>query len=131
MIVLLKITVAEIKKTMHPHMVISIRVNKKIVPINIVGRILSFFFLSVITLFVSAALLSFSGSIFSDAVAMSAACITNIGILPGICNPSDFIQLSIIGKIFCMIILIVGRLEIFALLVVIASINFKMKNKKW
>ena len=131
LIVLLKVTATEIQKTMHPHMISCIRVNKKIVPINIVGRILCFFFLSAITLFVSSAMLSFSGSIFSEAFAMSTACLTNIGILPGICAPSDFIELSTIGKIFCMIIMIVGRLEIFALLIVPAAINFQAKNKKW
>ncbi len=131
LIVLLKVTATEIQKTMHPHMISCIRVNKKIVPINIVGRILCFFFLSAITLFVSSAMLSFSGSIFSKAFAMSTACLTNIGILPGICAPSDFIELSTIGKIFCMIIMIVGRLEIFALLIVPAAINFQAKNKKW
>lgn len=131
LIVLLKVTAAEIKKTMHPHMVTCIRVNKKIVPTNIVGRILAFFFLSAITLFVSAALLSFSGSTFSSAVAMSVACLTNTGILPGICDPSNFITLSPLGKIFCMIIMIVGRLEIFALLIVPAAIKFRAKNKKW
>lgn len=131
LVVLLKVTAAEIKKTMHPQMISRIRVNKKIVPTNIIGRILCFFFLSVITLFISSAVLSFSGSTFSDAVAMAVACITNTGILPGICEPSNFIKLSVAGKIFCMIILIVGRLEIFALLIIPAALRFRAKNRKW
>lgn len=130
-IVLAKVLVAEVKKTMHPHMLTSIRVNKMVVPEKIVGRILGFFFLSCITLFVCSAVLSFIGSDFSKAVAMSTACLTNVGILPGICDPSDFLKLSATGKIFCMIILVVGRVEIFALLLIPAGFRFRKKNKKW
>ena len=130
-IILAKVTAAEIKKTMHPHMVESIRVNKMVVPQKIVGRILCYFFLSLVTLFVCSTILSTTDLIFSEAVGMSAACLTNVGILPGICDPSDFLRLSAAGKIFCMLILIVGRLEIFALLLIPAGLKFQKKNKKW
>lgn len=130
-IVLAKVLAAEVQKTMHPHMLTSIRVNKMVVPEKIVGRILGFFFLSCVTLFVCSATLSFIGLDFSKAVAMSAACLTNVGILPGICDPSDFLKLSATGKIFCMIILIVGRVEIFALLLIPAGFRFRKKNKRW
>lgn len=130
-IILLKVAAAEVKKTMHPHMMTSISVNKIIVPKKIIGRILCFFFLCSITLFFCATVFSFLGSDFSDAVGMSVACLTNIGILPGICDPSNFIKLSLSEKIFCMLILIVGRLEIFAFLILPAGLNFRKKNKKW
>ena len=121
-----------VKKVMHPHMVTNIRVNKVAVPKKIVGRILGFFFLSVLTLFISSAIFSFSGTTFSEGVAMSVACLTNVGVLPGICEPSNFVNLSAGGKIFCMIILIVGRLEIFALLIFLASVQFNHTAKsKW
>lgn len=130
-IVLAKVLAVEVQKTMHPHMLASIRVNKMVVPEKIVGRILGFFFLSCITLAVCSAILSFIGLDFSKAVAMSVACLTNVGILPGICDPSDFLKLSEAGKIFCMIILIVGRVEIFALLLIPAGFRFRKKNKRW
>ncbi len=130
-IVLAKVLSEEVKKTMHPHMLTSIRVNKMVVPEKIVGRILGFFFLCCITLFVCAAIFSLLGSNFSEAVAMSAACLTTVGILPGICDPSDFLTLSAAGKIFCMIVLIVGRVEIFALLLIPAGLRFRRKNKRW
>ena len=130
-VVLAKVIAAEVIQTMHPQMITSIRVNKMTVPPKIMGRILSFFFLCMITLFVSATILSCTGVIFSDAVAMSVACLTNVGILPGICDPSNFLSLSPVGKIFCVMILIVGRLEIFALLIIPASLKFKRRNRKW
>ncbi len=131
-IILQKVFAAELKKVMHPHMVTNIRVNKISAPNKIVGRILSFFFLAALTLFICSAILSFCGTTFSGGVAMSIACLCNVGNLPGLCEPENFLNLTIAGKIFCMMILIVGRMEIFALLVFIASLkNFYQPKSKW
>lgn len=131
-IVLAKIFSAEMQKVMHPHIMPNIRVNKIAVPNKIAGNILAFFFLAALTLFVCSGLLSFTGSTFSDGVAMSAVCLTTVGNLPGICGADNFLNLTIAGKIFCMLILIVGRLEIFAFLIVLANIKFHRKIKsKW
>ena len=131
-IVLAKVFAAEVQKVMHPHMITNIRVNNLVVPPKIVGRILGFFFLSAITLFICSAILSFNGTTFSEGVAISLACLTNVGNLPGICEAKDFLELTAAGKIFCMAILIVGRLEIFALLVFVASFKFRHSAKgKW
>ena len=40
-------------------------------------------------------------------------------------------NLSEVGKIFCMMILIVGRLEIFALLIAVAGIRIKRRKSNW
>lgn len=130
LIILIKITAAEVKKTIHPHMMTAIRVGNVPVPMKIAGRILAFFFLSLVTVFICAALLSFTGPTFSEAVSMSVACLSTVGNLPGLCDAENFRALSDLGKIFCMIILIIGRLEIFALLIAVAGIKFRRK-KNW
>lgn len=131
-LVLAKVAAAEVKKTMHPHMLTTIRVNKIAVPAKIIGRILSFFFLAAFSLFICSAVLSFTGPSFSESVAISAACLTNVGIFPGICEPSTFLELSWAGKFFCAIILIVGRLEIFVLLIALSGLNFQRKStRRW
>lgn len=129
LIVLFKITAAEIKKTIHPQMMTAIKVGDVPVPMRTVGRILAYFFLSLVTMFICAGVLSFDKSTtFSEAVAMSVACLSSVGNIPGICDAEDFRTLSAFGKIFCMIILIVGRLEIFALLIAVAGIKFRKKS---
>lgn len=128
LIVLIKITAAEIKKTIHPNMMTSIKVGDVPVPMHTVGRILAFFFLALVTTFICATLLSFTGATFSKAVSMSVACLSTVGNLPGLCTPEDFMRLPKLGKIFCMIILIVGRLEIFALLIAVAGMKFRKKS---
>ena len=131
LIVLFKITAAEVKKTIHPRMMTAIKISDSPVPMRTVGRILCFFFLALVTMFICAAVLSFAGVTFSKGVAMSVACLSNVGILPGLCDADNFRNLSEFGKIFCMIILIVGRLEIFALLIAIAGIKIRRKKSNW
>ena len=121
-LVLFKTTAAEIKKTVHPHMLTTIRVNEKPVPLEIVGRILGFFFIACITLFFCSAMLSFMGAQFSEAVSISIVCLTNVGILPGIAEPQNFLELSNAAKFFCTLILVTGRVEIFAVMILLAKI---------
>ena len=130
-LILIKSAAIEIKKTMHPHMLASIRINESAVPNQIVGRILGFFFLGCITIFVSSAILSFLSPQFSDAVAVSVACLTNVGSMPQIVNPQLFLRMSDFAKIFCAVICIVGRIEIFALLIALASLKIKNVKRKW
>ncbi|MBR3747794.1 MAG: TrkH family potassium uptake protein [Selenomonadaceae bacterium] len=130
-IILFKITATEIRRMLHPKMMPAIKIGDVPVPIRTAGRILGFFFLALVTMFICAAFLSLSGKEFSTAVSISVACLTNVGNLPGLCDAEDFRTLSIVGKIFCMIILVVGRLEIFTLLIAVASIKFKRKKSNW
>ncbi len=130
-LILAKITAAELTKTIHPRMIVSVRINKISVPPKIVGRILGFFFLAVLTLFICSAILSFTGPTFSQAVAISVACLTNVGSLPGICDAEVFLNLAAAGKIFCVAVLIVGRLEIFALLITVAGLTSRQNFKEW
>lgn len=131
LLVVLKITAAEIKKTIHPRMMTAIRVGDMPVPMRTVGRILSFFFLAVVTMFICAGVLSFTGPTFSEGVSMSVACLSNVGNLPGLCSAQDFKALAPFGKVFCMFVLIIGRLEIFALLIAVAGIRIRRKKSNW
>ena len=130
-IILVRIAAAELTQTIHPRMLTVIKVNRVSVPQQIVGRILGFFFLSCITLFISSAVLSLTYLKFPEAVSMSFACLTNLGTLPGFCEPENFLALPIAGKIFCMAILIVGRLEIFAILILVAGLISRRNIKEW
>lgn len=130
-IILVKEAAAELTKTIHPRMLVVIKVNKISVPSKIVGRILGFFFLACVTLFLCAAVLSLTGLKFSEAVAMSFACLTNLGIVPGLCESHHFLALPAAGEIFCMLILVTGRLEIFVLLIFVAGLINSRKSGEW
>lgn len=132
LIILIKITAAEVRKTIHPRMMTAIQIGNVPVPMRTVGRILGYFFLTLVTMFICAAILSFDQSTtFSDAVSISVACLSTVGKLPGLCTPDDFRALSMFGKIFCTLILIVGRLELFALLIAVAGIKIRRRKSDW
>ncbi len=132
LIVLVKVTAAEIRKTIHPRMMIAIRVGNVPVPMLTVSRILAYFFLIIITMFICSAVLSFDESTtFSEAVSISVACLSTVGNLPGLCDAGTFRELSAFNKVFCMLILIVGRLEFFALLIAVAGIKLRRKKSNW
>ena len=82
-------------------------------------------------MFICAAILSFTGPTFSQAVSISIACLSTVGNLPGLCDAENFKALSDFGKIFCMMILVVGRLEIFVLLIAVAGIKIRRKKSDW
>ena len=130
-IILFKLAAIETSKVIHPHMITSIKVNHIAVPMKIVGRVLSFFFLCSVTLFIFSVILSLSGQPFSVSVAMSAACLTNIGTLPGICESAEFMALPAAMKLFCCLILVVGRIEVFAFLILLGFIHFSKERKPW
>ena len=125
------ITAIGISKTIHPNMMTGIKVNGAVVPAKVIGRILSFFFLCAITLFAGAVILSLSGQPFSTSVVMTLACLTNVGIMPGLCDTSTFLKLPDVMKLFCALIFVVGRMEIFAFLIFASSIKFRREKTHW
>lgn len=131
LIVLFKITAAEVRKTIHPRMMTVIKVGSQPVPMQIVARILCYFFLTLLTTFICAAIISFEGPVFSESLAITVSCLSTVGKLPGICDAQTFLSLARFDKVFCMMILVVGRLEIFALLIAIAGIRIRRKKSNW
>lgn len=131
LIILFKITAAQVRKTVHPRMMTAVRVGSIPVPMQIAGKILAFFFLALVTMFICAAVLSFDGASFSEAVSMSVACLSTVGNLPGLCDADNFRSLSAFGKLFCTLILVIGRLEIFVLLIAVAGLKFRRKKTDW
>ena len=130
-IILFKITATEVQKMLHPRMMPAIKLGDVPVPMRTAARILAYFFLALMTMFFCAGLLSLSGTEFSKGVSMSVACLSNVGNLPGLCGAEDFRALSRVGKLFCIITMIVGRLEIFALLIAVAGFKVRRRRSNW
>ena len=113
-------------------MMTAIKVGDIPVPMRTVGRILGFFFIAMVTMFICAAILSFDYSTtFSESVSISIACLSTVGNLPGLFNADDFLMLKPYSKICCMIMLVIGRLEVFALFIVVAGIKIRRRKSDW
>ena len=118
----------QIKKLTQPHAVFLMKFNKKTVTENTYTSIISFFFIYVLLFTLSSLMLSFLGLDFLTALSASASAISNVG--PGIgevIGPNrSYAQINELGKWILALTMLVGRLEIFTILVLFSK-NFWKK----
>ena len=115
----------QIKKLTQPHAVFLMRFNGKTVNDNTYNSVMGFFFMYILLFIISALSLSFFNIDFLTALSASASAISNVG--PGlgeIVGPSgNYFALENGAKWILSLTMIIGRLEIFTVLVLL-SVNF-------
>ena len=117
-IILIKNSFLEFKKTLHPNAIIPVRYDGKPVSQTIIFNILSFFIIYMLIFFVSSVILTFLGLDFMSAMGAAASSLGNIGPAIGSVSPVDnFNHLSIGAKWFCSFLMLIGRLELFTVLI--------------
>lgn len=119
LLVLMRMSMTEIRHTMHPHMVVSIKVDGLPVPMKIVGRILSFFFLFLSIFIVSTLVISLSGISLMQAMGVAAGCLTSAGSTADLFGIWSFAAAPGWVKLFCTFIMIIGRIELFSFFVLL------------
>lgn len=109
----------ELKKTIYPRGIFPLSYNKEKISKHFMSSIISFVFLYFLIFFLVAMLLSLSGLDFITSFSGAATAISNVG--PGlgkIIGPSgNFSELSNYAKWILSFAMLLGRLEIFALLI--------------
>ena len=109
----------QIKKLVYPHGVFSIEYNNEKIGNTFIYSIISFIFLYFFIFFILAALLSLNGLDFVTAISGSASAISNVG--PGlgyVIGPNgNFSDLPNLSKLSLSLGMLLGRLELFAVLV--------------
>ena len=109
----------QFKKLVYPHGVFSIKYNNEKISNTFIYSIITFVFLYFFIFFILAALLSINGLDFITAISGSASAISNVG--PGlgdIIGPNgNFSNLPDFSKLSLSLGMLLGRLELFAVLV--------------
>ena len=109
----------QIKKLVYPHGVFSIKYNNEKISNTFIYSIITFIFLYFFIFFILAAFLSINGLDFITAISGSASAISNVG--PGlgdIIGPNgNFSDLPNFSKLSLSLGMLLGRLELFAVLV--------------
>jgi len=109
----------QIKKLVYPHGIFSIKYNNEKISNTFIYSIITFIFLYFFIFFILAALLSINGLDFITAISGSASAISNVG--PGlgdIIGPNgNFSDLPNFSKLSLSLGMLLGRLELFAVLV--------------
>ncbi len=117
-IVMLKNSFLEFKKALHPNAIIPVRYDGKTVHQNIVFNILSFFVIYMLIFIISSVILTLFGLDFMSALGAAASSLGNIGPAIGSVSPVDsFAHLSTAAKWFCSFLMLIGRLELFTVLI--------------
>ncbi len=132
LLVLCKIAKAEISHTIHPRMIINVKINGASVPHKLVGNILGFFFLYVLVLIFATLGLSLAHIDTLPAMGFAVGCLSGTGTVVTILyGGKDFLLLPSWVKIFAGFLMILGRLEIFSLLILLRAGIDHLHKRQW
>ncbi len=118
--IMIKNGIMEFKRTLHPHAVLPVRFNGKEVRYEIVFNILGFFILYLLSFIIGAVVLAFMGLDFTTAIGGAATSLGNIGPAFGDLGPvNNFEALPAPAKWWCTFLMLIGRLELFTVLILL------------
>lgn len=125
-LLLIKNSFSELRRLIHPRAVIPVRFNDTSVPSEIISNILAFF-LFYIGIFVFGTLvMSLVGLDFHSAMGAVATSLGNVGPAIGSVGPSDnFAHIADFGKWFLSFLMLLGRLELFTILIILSPAFWK------
>ena len=117
--ILIKVIRNEFRQVLHPNAVLPVRVNNIIVPQQTRNRLFAFLLLYLILFFVAAIYFAATGIETIDAIVLSLSCLSNVGptLDINIGTPMTWADLSVMSKWVCTALMLIGRLEIFSVLV--------------
>lgn len=118
-LLLLKNSTIELRRLIHPRAVIPVRFNKVSVPENIISNVLAFFLFYVSIFVIGTIVMSMLGLDFKTALGSVATSLGNVGPAIGEVGPSStFAHLPAFGKWFLSLLMLMGRLELFTVLLI-------------
>lgn len=117
-VLLLKNSYYELRRIIHPNAIIPVRFNNKPVSDQIISNVLAFFMFYMVIFFASSILLMLVVPDLPSAMGAVATSLGNIGPGLGIFGPAEnFSALHPAGKWFLSFLMLLGRLELFTVLV--------------
>ncbi len=125
-VILLKNSYYELRRMIHPHAIIPVKFNKHSVDAKIVTNVLAFFMLYLIIFALSTIVFTLIEPDIESAMGAVATSLGNIG--PGLGNvgpAENFLHVSPVGKWFLSFLMLLGRLELFTILVLFSPTFWK------
>ena len=119
-LVILKNSALEFRRLMHPNAVLPVRINQSSVSSKILFNTMAFMIVYFTIFILGAVVMSISGEDFLTSIGSSASAIGNVG--PGlgkVCPTCNYAGLTSFGKLFLSLLMLVGRLEIFTVIIVL------------
>ncbi len=117
-IILIKNSILELKRQIHPSAVIPVRFNGRAVSRDIVFNILAFIMIYISIFAISSVVMATFGVDFMTSVGSVATCLGNVGPGVGSVGPVDnFAHIPMAGKWLLSFLMLLGRLELFTVLI--------------
>ncbi|WP_167619912.1 TrkH family potassium uptake protein [Maribellus sediminis] len=125
-VVLAKNGYYELKRLIHPHAIIPVKFNRHSVDSKIVTNVLAFFMLYMVIFFVSTIIFTLIEPDMESSMGAVATSLGNIGPGLGSVGPAEnFFHIKPIGKWFLSFLMLLGRLELFTVLVLFSPSFWK------
>lgn len=125
-IIVIKNGYTEFKRSMHPNAIIPVRYNDSTISRSIVFNVMAFFILYLVVFVIGASVFSFLGLDFITSLGTSASSLGNVGPSIGQLSPvNNFNSLPAIGKWWASCLMLLGRLELFTVLIIFTPYFWK------
>lgn len=123
-LLLLRLTRRELQRLLHPHAVASVKVEGRMLPDEVLRRVVVFFFCYVTLVVVGGFVYTFLGMDFVSGVSASATLVGNVG--PGFNQVAySFHHVPDLGKAAAILLMWMGRLEIFTALILFVPATYR------
>jgi trk system potassium uptake protein TrkH len=117
-VILLKNSLLELKRQIHPSAVLPVRLNKRAVPSEITFNIMAFMIIYFMVFVIGSLIMAGMGYDFLTSTGAVATCLGNIGPGFGEVGPvENFANISSPGKWLLSFLMLLGRLELFTVLI--------------
>lgn len=127
--ILFKTVVGEFKKIGTPNRVINIKIDKKVITKELSNGISTYLMLYITIFLIAILFVSWDSPDFLSAFSAVAATFNNIGPGMGIVGPtSNYASFSDVNKLILSLVMLLGRLEIFPILILFSPSLYKKSN---
>lgn len=127
-IIMVKYIANYFTRMIHPNAVFHVKVNHEVVETEYINKVFAFVFLYIVFIAGGAFVLTLCGSNIPESVCMAAANISNLGPSPLINSLGaslDYSMLPVLSKWTLIILMLAGRLELFALIAIFSPAYWK------
>lgn len=131
LIVLLKTVAAELRRTLHPQMLLNVYYSRKLLPVQTIINISRFFFVYILLVALLSLVLTFDGMDVTEAIFGVASCMASVGpAFDSIGAVGTYAQVPACSKAALSLAMLLGRLELFTALALLRS-EYWRNSKRW
>lgn len=130
-VVMSRAIAAELRRAIHPQMLLTVNFNGRVMPIAVVAAISRFFFVYIMTIAVMSLLVVSTGLGIEESIFAVASCLSSVGPAFGTVGATgNYADINWFGKLVLCVTMLLGRLELFTMLALLRS-EFWSSNRNW